>query len=177
MNEPSQPDVEADNTADTDEAPEEIRGKVVDFLSNREVVMSIGKADGVKVGMRFAILGGVPVEIGEGDEKFTETVEVPKSIVKVVRLSGDRLSVGRTFRTIKGRPAYEVPNPAYLFGPETAMLGYPNRDMLEPTKKYPAIPDRVETFEVDRDETLRAKVDMTVKKGDTVRLTTGDEFL
>lgn len=167
MTEPSQPDVE-----DTGEDVEEIRGKVVDFLSNREVIMSVGKNDGVKIGMRFVILGHESVEYGEGSEKITETVEIPKSVVKVVRLSGDRLSIGRTFRVIKGRPAYEVANPVYML----RHLGNTFNE-TEPTKKYPAIPDRLETFDVESKETVRGKADMTVRKGDEVRLTAGDEFL
>jgi hypothetical protein len=171
VTEPSQPEVDY-----TGEGVEEIRGRVVDFLSNREVIMSVGKNDGVKIGMRFAILGSVPVEVGEGDEKFTDTVEVPKCVVKVVRLSGERLSIGRTFRTIKGRPAYEVDNPMYPAFRNPSLIPNP-KDMMEPKIRYPAIPDRLETFDVESKETVRAKADMTVRKGDEVRLTTGDEFL
>ncbi|MCT7656828.1 hypothetical protein [Mycobacterium deserti] len=170
MTEPSQPDVDG-----TGEDVEEIRGEVVDFLSTREVIMSVGKKDGVKIGMRFVILGHVPVEVGEGDEKITENVEIPKSVVKVVRLSGDRLSIGRTFRTIKGRPAYEVENPMYMFRHSSMITG--PYGVTEPTIKYPAIPDRIESFDVESKETVRGKADMTVRKGDEVRLTTGEEFL
>jgi hypothetical protein len=170
MTEPSQPDAE-----DTSEPVEEIRGKVVDFLSTREVILSVGKKDGVKVGMRFVILGSVPVEVEEDGERITEAVEVPKSVIKIVRLSGDRLSIGRTFRTIKGRPAYEVENPMYLFR-HSPMIGGPNSP-TERTIKYPAIPDRIETFDVEADQTVRGKTDTVVRKGDEVRLTTGEEYL
>ncbi|MGO9151577.1 hypothetical protein [Mycobacterium sp.] len=160
-------DVEAGMVEDD----EVIRGKVVDFVNNREIIMNVGKANGVKIGMQFVVLvpGGVPVEFGEGDEKFVENVEVPKAVVKVVRFSGERLSIGRTFMTIKGRPAYEIRNPMYP-GSSLASLG-------EAIRQIPAVPDRIETFDVDRKDTIRADVDLEVRKGDEVRLTTGDEFI
>lgn len=153
-----------------------ITGKVVDFLNNREIIMNVGKADGVKIGMQFVVLvpGGVPVEFGEGDEKFVENVEVPKAVVKVVRFSGERLSIGRTFMTIKGHAAYEVDNPLYFGGALGRLKGLYS---TEPTRKFPAAPDRVETFDVERNDTIRAGVDMKVRKGDEVRLTTGEEFI
>lgn len=175
MTEPSQPSGAEAESVQADLEPDEvITGKVVDFLSNREVVMDVGKANGVKVGMRFVILGNEPVEYGEGDEKFTDVLEFPKSVVKVVRLSGERLSIGRTFRVIKGRPAYEIDNPAYMYRNLSFMAGM---DMTKPTIKYDAIPDRLETFDVASGETVRGRADKVVRKGDTVRLTTGDEFL
>jgi hypothetical protein len=166
-------DVQAEPADSTDE-DKTITGKIVGFANNREVIMNVGKADGVKVGMRFVILvpGGVPVEFGEGDEKLTENIEVPKSIVKVVRLSGDHLSIGRTFMTIKGRPARVIPGLKGL----TSLTGTGIQDMFE-TRTIPAVPDRIETFGVDRKETVRADVDLEVRKGDEVRLTTGDEFI
>ena len=120
--------------------------------------------------MQFVVLvpGGVPVEFGEGDEKFIEHVEVPKAVVKVVRFSGEHLSIGRTFMTIKGHPAYEIPGPLYY-----GSLG----SLTELTRQIPAVPDRVETFDVGRNDTIRATVDLKVRKGDEVRLTTGDEFI
>ena len=65
----------------------------------------------------------------------------------------------------------------YVLGAQHAssIIGNIN-DITEPTKKYPAIPDRFESFDVQSKETVRGKADMTVRKGDEVRLTTGDEF-
>ncbi|OBK42071.1 hypothetical protein A5657_08000 [Mycobacterium kubicae] len=140
-------------------------------MSNREIIMDVGAKDGVQIGMQFVVLGKESIEVGVGDDRAIEYVEVPKSIVKVVRLSGERLSIGRTFRTIKGRPAYEVPNPLY-FGSRILM-----NDTMEPVRRIPAVPDRVETFDVNNNETIRGRFDMKVRKGDVVRLTTGDEFL
>lgn len=169
MTEPSQPEIES-----ADEEFGDIRGQVVDFLSNREIIMSIGKADGVEIGMRFVVLGLTPVEITVGDEVVTEDVEVAKSVVKVVRFSGEHLSIGRTFRTIKGRPAYEYENPTYI-GPKG--LGGLGANLTQSTIKVPGIPDRTETFDVEPKETVRGRTDMKVQKGDVVRLTVGDEFL
>lgn len=161
-----------------DHESDEIRGVVVDFINDREILMSVGKKDGVKIGMQFAVLvpGGVPVEFIVDGETVTENAEVPKAIVKVVRLNGERLSVGRTFRVIKGRPAYEVENPYYMFR-NLGLGSITGFDPAEPVKRYPAQPDRVETFGIDRNETIRRDLDMKVRKGDEVRMTTSDEFL
>lgn len=165
----------------TESDEDEIRGKVVGFLNSREIIMNVGKDDGVKIGMEFAVLvpGGVPISAEvdeEGKPVTSETLEYAKSVVKVVRLSGDHLSIGRTFKTIKGRPAMEVPNPGYL-GRMTGVFGIGAKDALEPTTRYPAIPDRPETFEIDAKDTVLVGIDMKVRKGDEVRLTTGDEFV
>jgi hypothetical protein len=156
-----------------------IRGKVIGFLNTREIVMNVGKADGVKIGMQFAVLvpGGIPISIKYGGEELSETLEYPKSVVKVVRLSGEHLSVGRTFKIVKGRPAMEVPNVMYQLRQGTFGLGLAAFDSLEPTKKYPAVPDKYETFVVDAKDTVLDGVDLTVREGDDVRLTSGDEFV
>jgi hypothetical protein len=165
-----------DAESDAPEDGETIRGTVVDFINDRELIMSVGKKDGVKIGMQFAILvpGGVPVEFGVGDERFIDNVEVAKAIVKVVRFSGERLSIGRTFMTIHGRPAFEIDNPAYMLGTSTRLGRF---NPTEPKIRYPAVSDRIETFDVDRKETIRKDIDTKVRKGDEVRLTIGDEFI
>ncbi|SKG74952.1 Uncharacterised protein [Mycobacteroides abscessus subsp. bolletii] len=164
-----------DTETDARDDSEVIRGKVVDFVNSREIIMSVGKNDGVQIGMQFAILvpGGVTVEYGVGDNKFTDIVEVAKAIVKVVRFSGERLSIGRTFMKIHGHAAYEIDNPAYMLG--GSILGRFNP--TEPKIKYPAVPDRIETFDVERKDTIRGKIDTDVRVGDEVRLTSGDEFI
>lgn len=146
--------------------PTQLTGKVVGFLNKREVVMNLGSVDGVKVGMQFVILvpGGVPV-LGD-DGKELGRLEVPKTVVKVVRVDGEHISVGRTFMTIKGRPARNLRFPLGL-GPASAA------DLLY----QEAIPDRIETFDVSRPETVRAESDLKVRIGDDVRLTAGDEFI
>jgi hypothetical protein len=147
-----------------------IRGKVVDFVSPREFVMNVGRADGVKVGMRFVVLKPGGREVRDDDGVLLGTVEAAKTVVKVVRVEGDHLSVARTFLVIKGRPPVKGRSLTDLvYGPSVSSI-------LAGTQDQPGVPDRVETFTVKRKDTLN-DFDMNVQKGDEVRLTTGDEFI
>ncbi|MCA1832118.1 MAG: hypothetical protein ABR548_05140 [Actinomycetota bacterium] len=78
---------------------ERIEGRVAQILNSRELVLNRGAADGVQVGMRFAILNrkGADIRDPETDEVLG-SVEVEKALVKVVRVH-ERLAVARTFRT------------------------------------------------------------------------------
>lgn len=145
-----------------------IRGKVVGFVNKREFVMNVGKADGVKVGMRFVVLKPGGVEVRDDDGALLGTVEAAKTVVKVVRVQADHLSVARTFLVIKGRPAVKTL--------EAMNQIYRQSTSLSALLDRPAVPDRVETFKVERSDTLN-DFDMNVEKGDEVRLTTGDEFI
>ncbi len=133
-----------------------IRGRVAAILSKREVVLNVGTDAGVEPGMRFVILNetGVTVTDPETGEEIG-TVEVPKHVVKVVRVDGPRLSVARTFRMIKGRPGLAGPN---LFGPT---------------------PDRVETLQVEEGATIKEDLEeegALVRIGDKAVETVGDEY-
>lgn len=88
-----------------------IRGKVAAILSARELILNVGSRDGVEIGMRFAILNSQGVNITDPDTGDTlGSVEVPKTVVKVVRIGGDHLSIARTFRTVRGTPGLSRPN-------------------------------------------------------------------
>lgn len=146
-----------------------IRGKVISFVNEREFVMNVGQADGVKVGMRFVVLKPGGREVRDDDGTLLGTMEAAKTIVKVVRVEDDHLSVARTFLVVKGRPAIKGQSPMEILRSQTNFI-----DML--SRDQPAIPDRVEKFKVQRKDTLN-NFDMNVEKGDEVRLTTGDEFI
>jgi len=124
-----------------------ISGNVVDFLDNREVVLNVGSEDGVRVGMRFAILvpGGITLPSDESGRSLG-VIDYAKTVVKIVRVPGPHASIGRTFRTIRG-----VFSGFAEGGPEK--------------------------FSVDSKNTLAGQTDLTVKIGDPVRVTRGDEFL
>lgn len=164
-----------DGTSDEsqDLADEVILGKVVAFANEREFVMNIGEADGVEVGMRFVVLKPGGVEVRDDDGARLGTVEAPKTVVKVVRVEDEHLSVGRTFKVIRGRPAIQAEDPIDVLLRNQRMsfgvLGVAGRDL-------PAVPDRVETFTVSKKDTLH-NYDMNVQKGDIVRLTKGEEFV
>jgi hypothetical protein len=56
-------------------------------------------------------------------------------------------------------------------------VGTPLPSLLNQVLYEEAVPDRVETFDVTKSETIRAGVDLKVRKGDEVRLTLGDEYI
>jgi hypothetical protein len=76
-----------------------IRGSVAEILNSREVVINRGTRDGVRLGMKFAILE--PKAQNVIDPETDETlgsVDRPKVLVRVVRVQ-ERLAVARTFRS------------------------------------------------------------------------------
>lgn len=135
-------------TADNEES--RIHGKVAAILGTRELILNCGAVHGVQIGMRFAILSRNSAEIKDPDSgEVLGAVEVPKTIVKIVRLQGDKLSVGRTFRTVKG-----------------ALAGI-------------TMGDRTEILEFKRGADRGVELDPQdsfVKVGDTAVQTRGDEY-
>ena len=81
-----------------------IEGKVARVLNERELAINKGARDGVKVGMRFAVLDA------KAEEAITDpdtgeplgSVYRPKARVEIVEVQ-DRMSVGRTYQRIGGR--------------------------------------------------------------------------
>src|SRR5690242_5755474 len=71
-----------------------IRGKVAAILSKRELILNIGSGDEVQVGMKFVILNSQGMDVRDPDTgEVLGNVEVPKTVVKVVRVDGEHLSV------------------------------------------------------------------------------------
>jgi hypothetical protein len=134
-----------------------IRGKVAAILSKRELVLNVGTEHGVEVGMRFVILNRKGVDVKDPDSgEVIGTVEVPKTVIKVVRVDGARISVGRTFRTIEGTPG--------LAASIVSMTGRPAR---------------TETLDIEAGTSIKAEladVDSLVKPGDVALQTEGDEY-
>src|SRR5438105_2674319 len=82
-----------------------ITGKVAGLLTKRELVINRGSGDGVEVGMRFAVLNRHGIDVRDPDTgEILGSTELVKTVVKIVRIDAEHLSVGRTFRTIQGRP-------------------------------------------------------------------------
>jgi hypothetical protein len=136
---------------------ERISGKVVAVLSRRELVLNVGAADSVVVGMKFVILNSKGVDVTDPDtDVVLGTVEVPKTVVKVVRVDGEHLSVARTFRTVPGSPG--------IFAAASAMTGQPSR---------------TETLDIASGSSLKAELseeESYVKRGDVALETKGDEY-
>ena len=78
-----------------------ISGQVAQILTVNELVLNKGENDGVRVGMRFAVLNrqGTHIKDPETGEDLG-SLDIEKTVVKIVRVQ-DRVSVGRTFRTYK----------------------------------------------------------------------------
>jgi hypothetical protein len=127
-------------------------------LDSRELVINRGVAEGVKVGMRFAILTRSGLKVTDPDTgQSIGAVPFINTIVKIVRVD-EHLSVGRTFRTIAGRPA--------LGGAALATI-------------IEGIADRVETLRAgERTATQRlSDEERTVKRGDPVIEVIGDAYI
>lgn len=145
----------ARNDTPRDVAPR-IEGKVAGILTRRELAINRGKADGVEVGMRFAILNRQGIDVKDPDTgEVLGSVELVKTLVKVVRIDGDHLCTARTFRTIAGTPGI------------TAAMG-----LL-------GTPARIETLNIDYNSMLREELDpkdSLVKVGDPAVEAIGDEY-
>jgi hypothetical protein len=137
-----------------------VRGLVAQLLNERELVINRGQSDGVQLGMRFAVLNrhGTGIKDPESGETLG-SVEVEKAVVKIVRVH-DRLSVGRTFRTL------QTPGgPLSGLAEAMALMSRPSRTEVE-TLRAAGKEDRLE---LSPDESL-------IRIGDPVVETRGDEF-
>lgn len=138
---------------------ENITGKVAGILTRRELLINRGEADGVEVGMRFAVLNRQGIDVKDPDTgEVLGSAEIIKTVVKIVRIDGEHLSVGRTFRTIHGSPGVIA-----SIGLGAAWAGTPNR---------------VETLDISGSvlkEELKAE-DSYIKVGDPVVESKGDEY-
>ena len=136
-----------------------IRGKVAAILTLRELIINRGSADGVEVGMRFAVLNRQGIDVKDPDTgELLGSTEIVKTVIKVVRIAGEHLSVGRTFRTIPGRPG------AF--------------DAIGIAASFAGTPERVETLSTS-EATLKQELspeESYIKIGDPVVQTKGDEY-
>jgi len=134
-----------------------VSGKVAAILSKRELILNVGADDGVSVGMRFVILNSNGIDVKDPDTgKVLGTAEVPKTVVKVVRIESGHMSVARTFRTIGGTPG--------ILGAMSSISGSPSR---------------IETLDIESGSSLRAELsieDSYIKIGDVALQTEGDEY-
>jgi hypothetical protein len=142
-------------------ADDRIQGKVAAILTLSELVINRGSADGVLVGMQFAVLNSQGINVRDPDTgELLGSTELVKTVVKIVRIDGEHLSVGRTFRTIPGRRGALD---AFSIAAMTGVTG---------------TPDRVETLATSQ-ATLKEELspeDSYVKIGDPVIEAKGDEY-
>ncbi|HEY3683564.1 MAG TPA: hypothetical protein VGL93_11015 [Streptosporangiaceae bacterium] len=138
--------------------PDRIEALVAQILNARELVLNKGEADGVLIGMRFAIVNrnGAKITDPETGEDLG-SAEIEKTVVKIVRIA-ERFAVGRTFRTTR-HPA------GSLYSPITQLMRPPRTE--------------VETLRTDERESKEelSEEDSYVKIGDPAIQIIGDEFL
>ena len=126
-----------------------IEGKVAEIISDRELVINRGENDGVALGMRFKILHSRGAEIKDPDTgEILGQVEIDKTVVKITSVD-DRISVGRTFRTIReGGGPFSSMYATNLFRPATETLetlktgGKNSKSDLTPEQSFVKIGDR-----------------------------------
>ncbi|HEV8713808.1 MAG TPA: hypothetical protein VGX03_13400 [Candidatus Binatia bacterium] len=129
------------------------RARVAAVLSDREVVLNKGENDGVTPGMRFAIIGDGPEIMDPETGRSLGSVEIAKTIVKIVRVEPN-YSIGRTFRTF------------------TEGIENLSSRLFGPPRKY------LETLKV-RDKTLEEILDPEfdrIGRGDEAVQVFGEEF-
>ncbi len=132
-----------------------LEGKVAKVLTEREVVINIGQAQGVKKGMRFAILAATPEEITDPDtgEKL-DMVDRTKVLVEATEVR-PKITICSTFRTTTiPAGAFGTFSVGRLFAPpqevfetlrtEDSSLPLP----LSPDESYVKIGDRVKQVPV-----------------------------
>ena len=128
-----------------------LQGKVAKILTEREVVINIGSAQGVMKGMRFAILAPTPEEILDPETgEVLDAVDRTKVLVQATEVR-EKITICSTYRIIK-RPGGAFSSGYYmkrLFDPpeeipetlriEDSSLPAP----LSPEESYVKIGDRV----------------------------------
>jgi hypothetical protein len=141
--------------ASTDE--DRVTGTVAMVLDDRELLLEIDEAD-AELAMRFAVMGRKDVPVNGRNVSLSYA----KVIVKIVRLEEDGYAVGRTFRTIKGRPS--------MLTTESIAPGLVS---------LTGTPDRTETIRTG-EKTFRSQLtaeDFRIGVGDHVVETLGDEYM
>lgn len=128
-----------------------LQGKVAKILNEREVAINLGQSQGVKKGMRFAILAPTPEEIRDPEtNELLDIVDRAKVFVRATEVR-EKITICSTYRTIK--PAGGRFGSALDFGrlfdrpkevPETLRVDDSSQPApLSPEESYVKIGDRV----------------------------------
>lgn len=76
-----------------------LEGKVAQLLNERQIVINIGRLDGVEAGMRFAVLAGKPIEVLDPDTgRSLGTLDQDKVRVESTQVL-DQMTVCTTYET------------------------------------------------------------------------------
>ncbi|MBD7949920.1 FlgT C-terminal domain-containing protein [Oerskovia rustica] len=80
---------------------ERITGRVVRVIDRERLVINRGAEDGVHVGMRFAILSPVTIDLSDPDDpERRHELPVARTVVKVTSVE-EQFAIAQTFRTVK----------------------------------------------------------------------------
>jgi hypothetical protein len=132
-----------------------LQGKVAKILTEREVVINIGSVQGVKKGMRFAILASTPEEVSDPETgEVLDVVDRPKVLVQATEVR-ERITICSTYRTTKipGGAFNTVYSINRLFDlpqevPETLRIEDSSLPApLSPEESYVKVGDRVKQVE------------------------------
>ena len=140
-----------------------IRGKVARILDTRHLVINVGRAQGVSIGMYFDVLDPKGEDITDPDSgEILGSVERPKVRVQVVKLE-DKISVAATFRktvvNVGGRAEYgRVSGLAELFLPPKQVTRY---ETLKTTEKTWEDLDETESYVKTGDPVVQALEDIS----------------
>lgn len=76
-----------------------LRGQVAQILNEREIAINIGTEQGVRTGMKFAVLSDKPTEIYDPENgELLDRVDREKTRVEAVEVR-PRITICRTYRT------------------------------------------------------------------------------
>ena len=127
---------------------EPIHGKIAKILNSRQVALNVGAEQGVKPGMRFAILDSQENEVLDPDTgDLLGSVNTPKVQVKVSDVWG-YVSLASTYRTkrvdISKRALFQRPQWERRYETLKSGGGFAKDTVdLDPTDSYVAIGDPV----------------------------------
>lgn len=75
-----------------------LHGQVADILNERDVVINIGRIQGVKKGMRFAIVASTPKEISDPEtDEVLDVVDQLKALVQATEVR-ERITICSTYK-------------------------------------------------------------------------------
>ena|SRR5713101_2584053 len=130
-----------------------LEGRVAQILNARELVINLGSQNGVRQGMKFAVLAEFPIEIHDPvTNEMLGVVDREKVRVEATEVR-ERIAICRTYRTTKtggsARSLFAAEEVRRLFEPERVIvetLAVQDSQLpppLKPEESYVKINDRV----------------------------------
>ena len=117
----------------------ELKGKVAQILNARELVVNIGSVNGVKPGMKFAVLSEQPLNIRDPENgEEIGVVDREKIRVEVTEVQ-NRISICKTYRTIREPAKGRDPQTAMqeLLAVRIPVMSWITPEPYTPPKEYP----------------------------------------